>query len=255
MDSNVSLTPSLFLEANSQAYEWLVERVLRLADVLDEEALLRQIEHIARFAVSFHSGRFADGAIENLALNVGSRLTETSARSPFADRYPSAKGKARRILHVSNRVEGVGGHTRLMAHWIRGDQNTCHSILLLDQENIAIPDWLADAVHQSGGTFFELPSDATLGQKAKWMRQIAQNAADLVVLHHFGWDVVPTVALASPNLPPVAVLNHADHIFWLGSSVTDIVINLRSVSIDHTMQRRLIARNTVLPVPLVDTTA
>jgi hypothetical protein len=71
-------------------------------------------------------------------------------------------------------------------------------------------------------------------------------------LHHSPFDVVPTVAFAIRDCPPVAVLNHADHLFWLGSSVTDIVINLRTAGAKHTAERRFINQNTVLPIPLVE---
>lgn len=82
---------------------------------------------------------------------------------------------------------------------------------------------------------------------------MASRIADLVVLHHCPFDVVPTVAFAGQECPPVAVLNHADHVFWLGSSVADIVINLRTAGSEHTASRtRFVARNTVIPIPLAE---
>jgi hypothetical protein len=72
------------------------------------------------------------------------------------------------------------------------------------------------------------------------------------VLHHGSFDVVPTVALAVHDCPPVAVLNHADHLFWLGSSVTDMVINLRTAGSRHTAKQRFVSCNTVLPIPLAN---
>jgi hypothetical protein len=71
-----------------------------------------------------------------------------------------------------------------------------------------------------------------------------------VVLHHDGSDVTPTVAFASADLPPVLVLNQADHQFWLGSSVADLAVSLRSAAVPHTAARRYIENNAVLAIPL-----
>jgi hypothetical protein len=87
-------------------------------------------------------------------------------------------------------------------------------------------------------------------EKASTVRHIAQTFATLVVLHHDGHDVVPVLAFSCTNSPPVVVLNHADHQFWLGSSVTDVCINLRAAASPHNVLRRSIQRNVVLPIPL-----
>ena len=86
--------------------------------------------------------------------------------------------------------------------------------------------------------------------KARWLREIARSSADLVVLHHYCEDVVPIVAFAVGGGPPVAVLNHADHHFWLGSTVADAVINQREIGKDLSERRRFARRNVVLPIPL-----
>ena len=71
----------------------------------------------------------------------------------------------------------------------------------------------------------DLPIGMGFLQKARNLRAIARFNADMVILHHGGHDLVPLLAFATTNLPPVAVLNHADHVFWLGSSITDMVVN------------------------------
>ena len=122
--------------------------------------------------------------------------------------------------------------------------------MLTNQKDVPIPQWLFEAVRTSGGKLVVFPQRSHLCQKARWLREMAKEGADLVVLHHFGSDVLPTVAFAVPECPPVAVLNHADHLFWLGSSVADMVINLRTVGAQHTAERRFVSCNYVIPVPL-----
>ena len=43
------------------------------------------------------------------------------------------------------------------------------------------------------------------------------------------------------GLPPVLFLNHADHLFWLGTSVADLVLNLRDAATDISIARRGVA--------------
>jgi hypothetical protein len=72
------------------------------------------------------------------------------------------------------------------------------------------------------------------------------------VLHHNPYDVVPVVAFADSEAPPVALLNHADHQFWLGGTVSDLVISLRTAGAEHATSRRFVKSNTVIPIPLAD---
>lgn len=242
-----------FIRSNSDAYEWLVQAIQANMGTVSAEETLKKIEDAARFAGDYHTGRFCDGAIENLALQIGRSLDDQFAESEFGvRRHPDSP---RRVLHVSHRVLGVGGHTRTILHWTRADKSSIHSLFLLNQGDVEVPSWLDEAIRDGGGQVRSLPSAIPLLQKAVALRDHARTNADLVILHHFASDIVPTVAFAGRNNPPVAVSNHADHLFWLGSSVIDIAINSRSASSALSRGRRQISRNVVLPLPLVDDSA
>ena len=73
--------------------------------------------------------------------------------------------------------------------------------------------------------------------------------ADLVILHHFGHDVIPIAALAVTDVPPVALHNHADHLFWMGGTVADTVCQLRGIS-RVLSDRRFVQNEVDLPIPL-----
>lgn len=242
-----------FLRANSNAYEWLVEKTQAMALRNESEQLLDRVVSAAQFALKFHSGRFADGAIENLAFRIGAELDGKVANYGSFELPLVRKVFSRRILHVASHVLGVGGHTRMLCHWVGSDHSTCHSLVLVNQGTIPVPRWLLEALQISGGQLIVLPSEAPHCQKAKWLRETARRIADLVVLHHDPCDVVPTVAFAVNDCPPVAVLNHADHLFWIGSSVADMVISLRTAGAAHSLKRRFVSSNTVIPIPLEDT--
>jgi glycosyltransferase involved in cell wall biosynthesis len=249
--SRISVGHDAFLRANSEAYEYLVEKILAIDRSTDVEGVLRHIERAAQFAVESYPGRLADGAIENLALQIGAELDTSAVGKQSFSLPPAPYAGRRRILQVVTAVSDIGGHTRMLHYWIGKDRSSCHSLVLLNQGKAPIPRWLSEAVRTSGGTVIVFPPESPLCQKAVWLREIARQKIDLVIVHHFGSDSVPTIAFSVPECPPVAVLNHADHLFWMGSSVADMVINLRSAGAAYTRTRRFVSRNYTLPVPLI----
>ena len=64
--------------------------------------------------------------------------------------------------------------------------------------------------------------------------------------------MAPVLAFADKRCPPVALLNHADHIFWLGSTISDLIINQRDIGKVLSEERRFARHNTVLPIPLME---
>ena len=238
-----------YLQANSEVYQWLVERI---HDASETEAVLRRVTKAASFAMEFHAGRFADGAIENVALEVGAELSGLAPQRGGVAVPIASRTSLRRVLHVASHIRDIGGHSRMLYHWIRTDRSSCHSVVVVNQKQIPIPQWLPEAIRSSGGNLLILPTGLPLLLKATWLREMARQNADLIVLHHDGNDVVPTIAFSIPDCPPVAVLNHADHQFWLGSSISDVVINLRTAGSKHTVERRYVSNNVVIPIPLAD---
>ena len=241
-----------FLQANSEAYEGLVRKIQTMDLRKETEAVLDRVLLAAQFAVQFHPGRFVDGGIENVALEIGRELGSFTAEENGFALPVTRKEDRRRVLHVASSVLGIGGLTRMLYNWARNDKSSCHSLALINQSDVPIPLWLSEAVRSGGGDLVVLPKGSRLCQKAKWLRETARRVADLVVLHHGAFDVVPTVAFAADGCPPVALLNHADHEFWLGGRCPDLVINLRTAGSEHTAKRRFISSNTVIPIPLQD---
>ena len=251
-DSGIDLTRYVtFLRANSEAYEWLVEKSLAVDPYRKREDVLGRVLSAAGCAARFHPGRFADGTLETSAFKIGSELVDPGTEyEDFILPVPSKKKDHRRVLHVASFVLGVGGHTRMLNHWVRNDQTSYHSLMLLNQGDKAVPRWLIEAIRSSGGELIVATSDLPLVKKAKWLRELARVTADLVVLHTEAADVVPVVAFAVHDCPPVVKVNNDDHTFWLGSSVSDMVINTRTAGAELAANRRFVSSNMVLPVPL-----
>ena len=91
-------------------------------------------ELTAEFAVSHHPGRFADGAIENVLLEIGSDLDGLDLPGLSWQELPIAPEteatSRRRVLHIASSVFPIGGHTRTIGNWINLDSESRHSVLL-----------------------------------------------------------------------------------------------------------------------------
>lgn len=241
-----------FLLLCSNLYDSLVDKTEHLGKI-SAEAKLAWIELVAGFASMHHPGRFADGAIEDIALEIGSELPRQKNRR-FQLSVPgrAASLQKRRVLHVVTFVSPQGGHSRNLLNWITKDEESHHSIVLTRQGSSPPYPALKQAVALSGGTFVKLPALVSTIERARWLRHFAQQHADLVVLHVIPNDVVPIVAFADGCTVPVAFVNNGDHLFWLGSSVADTIVNLREISITANRDFRYTRNDQLLPVPLTE---
>src|SRR3954451_14744858 len=62
------------LSRNDQCYRWLAAWLRGLSPLRRPETTLECVRAIADYATYHHAGRFADGAVENAAFEIGSRL-------------------------------------------------------------------------------------------------------------------------------------------------------------------------------------
>lgn len=203
----------------------------------------------ATVATHKHCGVFASPRLERMLNAIGRRTPDPGRR----DFKPS--GEIKRVLHVGTELSAVGGLTRMISRWISADPERTNSLVLTHPRE-AVPDHLREAVAQSGGKIHRL--NRMIGSQMDWVRQLRRLARehDLVVLHIHCEDVIPLIAFADPEgLPPVVLLNHADHIFWLGTGVSRLVISLRDAAVDICIDRRGVEprRNYLLPT-IVDPT-
>jgi hypothetical protein len=110
---------------------------------------------------------------------------------------------------------------------------------------------LAAAARASGGNVHSLAGGDLMASAAS-LRALAWRDADVVVLHGHMWDVIPSLAFGVPGGPPVLLVNHADHAFWVGCAVSDLVVDIRDSGARLTRDLRAVRASAVLPVPLED---
>lgn len=237
------------LKSNHAIFEQHVQEAERFLTKgrLDEAAMSAAIA--AWFATKKHPGVFASERLERVLHTIGTGLPD--APRP-ANRPANAQG-VQRVLNVATEVFPVGGLTRMISRWIDTDADREHS-LVVTRYRQPLPEHLTGAVSRSGGSITLLNKmPGSIRAWAARLRQISRQY-DMVILHIHCEDVVPVLAFAgTTDIPPVVLLNHADHIFWLGSGICHSVLNLREAAGDITIHRRGIAPERSLMLPtLVD---
>jgi hypothetical protein len=202
----------------------------------------------AHYASYNHTGLFASSQIENILLAIGHELPRLTSNRE--DRL-TAPTSPKSVLHVLTEAASIGGHTRLVRRWIDQDPDRTHSVAMTRQGRRPLPKAIKTAVASARGIIYTLDaSPGGLLTRAKALREIAKSF-DQVVLHTNPYDVVPIIALAEKS-SRVIFMNHADHVFWLGIGVSDVVAHFREGSLSLSQERRGIQpkRCSLLPLPL-----
>lgn len=207
-----------------------------------EAALAAQIA--ANHAILWHAGVFVHPELERLLRRLGEAAFPLT--TPVKDPPDLSRGMA--VLHVATEMGAIGGHTRMLARWVRHDSGNVHS-LALTRQNTPIPDKMRDAITGTRGRVHQL--NLTRGGLLDWARalQALMAKADLVVLHSM--EIIPLLALAGmKNRPRTVLLNHADHLFWPGVDFVDQVIHTRKSGLRLSIGRRGVAAERSLLLPL-----
>lgn len=200
--------------------------------------------HIAAsFASSNYCGFYSDFVIEGLLNDLGGKVLQQGNVAP--DTNSSGKLK---VLHYATELYSVGGHTRLLANWIECDKLNHHDVFI-GKQNSKTPEFFTDIVEAKKGKVCTYTNASNTINVINSLYETAK-AYDFVVLHHHPNDVIPVIAFSQNNEVPVAVLNHADHLYWIGSSVCDILIEFRDNIIPYDRKRRSIERFSILPIPV-----
>lgn len=202
-------------------------------------------------ATHTHCGIFNSPRLEAILNAIGRQIApgdKTAKRN--------RTGAFKKVLHVGSELSSVGGLTRMISRWMDADSERTSS-LVLTQHRGEVPEHLTDAIKRSGGELYQL--NRSIGSRFDWVRKLRQIGIghDVIILHIHCEDVIPVLAFADESgLPPVLFLNHADHLFWLGTSVADLVLNLRDAATDITIGRRGVEaeRNFLLPTIVAPTT-
>jgi Glycosyl transferases group 1 len=237
--------PQTQVLANAAAYE-------RLLAVVDWRIRSRRWDSAASwariaasFAVSNPCGFLREPRLE-LALD-----EVALAAIPPVSRKDAQVWPPRHVLHVLSEGHRIGGHVRMALRWIQTDQDTCPDVIVT-RPGCDSPE-LAAAATQRGGSGRAF-TQRSLIARARELREAA-STADVVVCHTHPDDPVPALAFGgSYEGPPVVMVNHADHAYWLGVGNVAVVMNLRAIDPSLTSARGYPDDSVmVVPIPAPDT--
>lgn len=213
---------------NAAVFRGLVAESTKAFILGKHERAALAAQQASTFAWFNHPGIFADSQLESVLWKLGSVL-------PYSATPVAKPGHERRVvLHVATQIYPTGGHTQMLVRWIHDDPSSEHRIATLRQGSTPVPAKVTDQLSEA-----PLALDRRVGSimgRALLLRQQAE-AADFVIVHAHPDDIVSAVALAGLSTPSIYI-NHADHVFWAGSSVPNCVAHLRSSGRELSRTRR-----------------
>lgn len=154
------------------------------------------------------------------------------------------------FLHVMTECYSTGGHTRVVERWIEHAQSDeKHSVVLLDQRDTELPRLLKNNIKKRNGELFVLNKDKSQISRALDLRKLGMGY-EYIILHIHMDDPISTIAFGSKDFTrPVIFFNHAQHLFWIGKRISDIVADFM-VGCNISKERRLLTNVYKLPIPI-----
>jgi hypothetical protein len=236
----VTASAAAALDRNHRDYRTLVAQLQSaLARHRWPEASARA-QQVGAFAWRNHTGLFASAEVES-ALQEMRQVIRTAPRS---------SAEPIEVLHVVSQTYATGGPTQAISQWVARDTTRRHYVCLTQQGAAPLPDkvlrstaggrHLIDLTRVRGG----------LLERASELRSLVERAS-LVVVHSHPHDVVPALAIPA-ECAGVMSINHADHVFWVGTSVPGLHVSMRESGRALSLSRRAIdpCRSDILPRPL-----
>jgi glycosyltransferase involved in cell wall biosynthesis len=222
---------------NKSFFDLLLKRLSKEKRI-DQKICLGEIA--ARFATFNHCGIFVSYTLEKELISVANQI-KISLSPGF---------QKNSFLHIMTTCYTAGGHTAVVENWIKfAPKDQKHSLVLIDQGNTPVRETLFDAVKSQNGEIIQLKNLTPL-EKAIRLRELA-SSYEFVILHVHMFDLIPVLAFGTEDFErPVLVYNHAGHMFWVGATICDLLLNLSLSEQYFSIAQRKITKNAILPIPL-----
>lgn len=216
----------------------------------DLESCLRYA-HLAATVHSRQNKLLFSARIEQITRSVALRLHgATDWRTTDVRRRQSMPT----VLHVLTEALPAGGLTAMATRWMTLDASNTTSHVVLLETAVPIPLSLSQATALGRGAIHTAPHLDSYVEKARWLRALAHELADYVVLHIDVSDVVCGAAFNTAGGPPILLVNHTAHTFWTGVSYADSIANCRGSALERKWIEafRANGRQCIVPIPLND---
>lgn len=236
---------------NKELFNKIVRKSRAASDNGDLELAVAWTKIAAHFAFVRHPGIYTSLELENLLVNIAQQISAPSdLTSAFTLDKSNIPGKMR-FLFVITESYGTGGHSSFIARWIRNNCDKSVNSIVTTAQTAPLPDLIDEAIQDSGGWSCSLiEKSQKFVEQALFLRSISQRWADVVVLMVHPYDPLPTLAYGIDGGPPILYVNHADHAFWLGTSIADVIVDYHSSANVLSKKRRGVQDSKLLPIPL-----
>lgn len=225
------------IEFNKKCSNILRKKIIKEND-LNRKMYL--IEYYLHFCTNNLTGYYSDPVVEK----------ELWKYSNLIDFKKTKNVKKNTALIVMSEAYKIGGHTFLVNKWIQTDKSRQYSVILTEPwAKKSIPDFLKKSVEESGGNIYVLKETGDNVSKAKQLLEIAQGFEN-VFLHIHMYDVIPVIAFAHKNwTTPIIFCHHANFLFTVGMSVTDMMFTLCDYDNIRALENRGVRKARVLYYP------
>lgn len=219
------------------------ERMLRSSKLAMPSWLaLMLAQRAATFAAYRHTGLFYSRELEEWLRAISAKCIKND--EPITDLQDKS------TLHVLSKAYESGGHTKVVERWIQSlAEVNRHSIVLT--RGGSIPQVIRNSVAKTGGQVHSFKRFSSQVKRAHTLREIASQYSK-VILHVHMDDIVPMLAFGKGwQGGEIVTFNHADHRFWVGASLANRLIEMRSwgKSLSETKRGRLDSQVVGIPIP------
>jgi len=215
--------------------EYLITKSAKSKNILIK---LHYIDFATRFQFYSNYYSYCNYNIEKILIDIANNYN-----------IPLNNPQKNSLLHVYTNLNGTGGHSLLSKNWInRSNDFTNHTILIL-QKSKNKPTWLKELLSDKVN-LIDLSDETNLINKSLKLRQLASEYTAIILYTHMV-DIVPVIAFGLKTFyRPIIYFNHADHLFWIGGSISDLVIENRHYGENITHKYRNLNNTQILPIPI-----
>ncbi|TWP30652.1 hypothetical protein ETU09_01230 [Apibacter muscae] len=203
------------------------------------------LNKLVSFANNNFIGYYANWELEELLNILGSKIIPDNSKNNIREK----KKNDLSILHIVSEIYPTGGHTKLLFNWIELDEDNIHSVITTRMTIDALIDVSQKYPLNKKINYQELQEKEFIAKIIE-LNQSVKNY-DRIILHIHPDDIIPVIALSDKNIQtPVLFLNHADHLFWVGISIVDCLVQIREINIILDKLRRKANFQKLLPIPI-----
>jgi hypothetical protein len=152
-------------------------------------------------------------------------------------------------LHIMTQAYGTGGHTKLVEQWIKNfDFKHNNSVVLINHKSDT-PESLKKTVEQNG-RIYKLKEKFDILKKAEELAYLSSQFEN-VILHIHPYDILSNLAFSNVNFTrPIFFMNHADHMFSVGYSLANTILELSEDGMNFSKNYRGVINSNIVRIPI-----